>query len=83
MESQVRHITSDREYYVKSYHLFSALCGKVSVYAHWVDSVFNDAVASKIKATLSEQEELRVLGIGSGSGKYTKRRIITIRIYKT
>ena len=58
---------------MKSFHCFSALCVKFSVYANWVDTVFGDAVVDKIWVTLGEGEELRVLGIGSGSGKYTKR----------
>ncbi|XP_022080516.1 histamine N-methyltransferase-like [Acanthaster planci] len=69
MESQLRSLFHDPEYYVKSFHRYSALCAKFSVYANWVDTVFGDEVVAKIKATLGEQEELRVLGIGSGSGE--------------
>ena len=75
MEPKLRSLFHDPGYYVKAFERISALCDKYSAYADWVDTFFKEEVAAKIRASLGEQEELRVLGIGSGSG--TKEETIT------
>ncbi|XP_038056921.1 histamine N-methyltransferase-like [Patiria miniata] len=69
MASTLRTLFHDPDYYVKSFHCYAAQCDKFSLLASWGERVFGDAVLTKIKTTLGENEELRVLGVGSGSGE--------------
>ncbi|XP_038068314.1 histamine N-methyltransferase A-like [Patiria miniata] len=69
MESKLRSLFHDPEYYTKSFDCFAALSAKFSELANWGETVFGEAVVDKIKITLGDNEELRVLGVGSGSGE--------------
>ncbi|XP_038068305.1 histamine N-methyltransferase A-like [Patiria miniata] len=69
MEFKLRSLFHDPEYYTKAFHCYAALSAKFSVLANWGETVFGEAVVDKIKVTLGENEELRVLGMGSGSGE--------------
>ncbi|XP_038068249.1 histamine N-methyltransferase-like isoform X2 [Patiria miniata] len=55
-------------HYVKTFNVFRDRCSDVSVFSVWVDGVFSEVVVGKLQATLDRQEELRILGVGSGSG---------------
>ncbi|XP_022080286.1 histamine N-methyltransferase-like [Acanthaster planci] len=52
----------------KSYEIFCSRSAKFSEYSDWVDKVFSEAVVCQLQTTLDGQEELQVLGVGSGSG---------------
>ncbi|XP_022080437.1 histamine N-methyltransferase-like [Acanthaster planci] len=57
------------DHYVKAFKVFCSRSAKFSVYSDWVDKVFSKAVVSKLQTSSDTQEELRVLGVGSGSGE--------------
>ena len=61
-------LMDDFGHYVSTFRAFASLSDKVADDARWVDEIFSEAVVARIHADLGEQEELRVLGIGSGSG---------------
>ncbi|XP_038066471.1 histamine N-methyltransferase-like [Patiria miniata] len=68
MEPRLWHdLTDDPDHYVKSFKIFRARCSEFSVFPGWVDGVLGEAVVGKL--TLDGQEEVRVLGVGSGSGE--------------
>ncbi|XP_038075164.1 histamine N-methyltransferase-like [Patiria miniata] len=62
-------LLSDPSHYAKAFKVFCARSDKLRVFSDWVDGVFSEAVVGKLQATLDGQEELRVLGVGSGSGE--------------
>ena len=70
MESKLRSLFHDPAYYVKTFKSYAALSSKFSVLANWADTVFSEAVVAKLQVKLDGQEELRVLGVGSGSGEF-------------
>ena len=69
-ESKLRSFCDDPDHYVKAFNIFAALSKKYEVLADWGDNVFSEAVVEHFPFTLNENEELRVLGVGSGSGTY-------------
>ena len=60
----------DPEYYLESFKVFTSLSNKQGVLEDWMENVFGEAVVKKLRIEPPEREELRVLGIGSGSGRY-------------
>ncbi|XP_038075167.1 histamine N-methyltransferase-like [Patiria miniata] len=62
-------LLSDPSHYAKAFKVFCARSAKFRVYSDWVDGVFSEAVVGKLQATMDGREELRVLGVGSGSGE--------------
>ncbi|XP_022080183.1 histamine N-methyltransferase-like [Acanthaster planci] len=66
--STLKSVFHDPDYYTKAFKSYSAVSDKTGVFSRWGD-VFEEAVAPQINAKLSKHEELRVLGIGSGTGE--------------
>ncbi|XP_038069076.1 histamine N-methyltransferase-like [Patiria miniata] len=60
---------NDPGHYVKAFKVFCARSAKFRTYSDWVDGVFSEPVVGKLQATVDGREELRVLGVGSGSGE--------------
>ncbi|XP_022080184.1 carnosine N-methyltransferase 2-like [Acanthaster planci] len=67
--TRLRSLSHHPDDYAKSFSAYMAVSDKFDSYATWGDNVFGKAVTSKITVMLGEQEELRILGIGSGSGE--------------
>ena len=67
-ESKFLSLFDDPDHYVKAFKTFAARSKKYEVLADWGDKVFSEAVVEHFPFTLNENEELRVLGVGSGSG---------------
>ncbi|XP_038068304.1 histamine N-methyltransferase-like [Patiria miniata] len=56
-------------HYDKAFKVFCTRSAQIRTHSDLVDSVFSEVVVGKLQATLDGQEELRVLGVGSGSGE--------------
>ncbi|XP_022080432.1 histamine N-methyltransferase-like isoform X2 [Acanthaster planci] len=56
------------DHYLKSFNAYKTSILKFSKYTAWVDGVLSEAVVDKLQAVMGRQEELRILGVGSGDG---------------
>ncbi|XP_022103974.1 histamine N-methyltransferase-like [Acanthaster planci] len=68
----------DAKYYLQSLHAFRAACIKYPEYDQWEETIFQQTVVSKLKSALDEQGELRVMGVGSGSGERECKMLIKL-----
>ncbi|XP_022103963.1 histamine N-methyltransferase-like [Acanthaster planci] len=69
MQSTLSSLFHDTDRYLLSLKAFSAACGKFAIYDQWVETIFQQTVVPQLKGALDEQGELRVMGVGSGSGE--------------
>ncbi|XP_038068681.1 histamine N-methyltransferase-like isoform X1 [Patiria miniata] len=60
---------NNQDHFDKAYKVFCARSAKFKTYCDWVDGVFSEAVVGRLQVTLDGEEELRVMGVGSGSGE--------------
>ncbi|XP_072013922.1 histamine N-methyltransferase-like [Amphiura filiformis] len=69
-DQQVRPIFTDKEHYFKALTHFTSKSDNLEVIQSWVDSEdFGPAILDKMELLLkSPEDELRMLGVGSGSG---------------
>ncbi|XP_033628191.1 histamine N-methyltransferase-like [Asterias rubens] len=74
-ESKLRSLFHDPEHYVKAFQVFASHSAKYKVLANWGDNTFSNEVVKQLPCKLNENEELRVLGIGSGSGEMESKML--------
>ncbi|XP_071790298.1 histamine N-methyltransferase-like [Asterias amurensis] len=74
-ESKLRSLFNDPEHYVKAFQVFASLSAKYKVLANWGDNNFSNEVVKQLPFKLKENEELRVLGVGSGSGEVESKML--------
>ena len=68
--------------YLKSYEVFAAASARLDHLINWAENVFDGKTAAKLQARLSDDDELRVLGVGSGPGKYEQILVCAICMYR-
>ena len=68
MDDGMTYITDDLDYYTEVYQTYIRLSEESGSIEGWIESSFNDAVVDKLRTTFAGEDELRVLGIGSGAG---------------
>ena len=72
-DQQVRPIFADKEHYFKALTHFTSKSDNLKVIQSWVDSEDFSPILGKLELLLkSPEDELQVLGVGSGSGWYSR-----------
>ena len=59
----------DPEYYTKAFHAYAKKTKKFEVLEEWGNNTFPGLVGDRLAATLPADTDIKMLGIGSGSGK--------------
>ncbi len=66
----LRNIYEDNEHYNKAFLLYDKLGDRIGAMEKWCQSSFAKDVIPKLNVKIGEGQQLRTLGIGSGSGKF-------------
>ncbi|XP_072014008.1 histamine N-methyltransferase-like isoform X3 [Amphiura filiformis] len=66
---QLRNIYEDNEHYNKAFLLYDKLGDRIGTMERWCKSGFTTDIMPKLKVKISEEQPLRTLGVGSGSGE--------------
>ncbi|XP_071785311.1 histamine N-methyltransferase-like [Asterias amurensis] len=74
-ELKLRSLFHDPEHYVKAFQVYASLSAKFRVLANWGYNNFPKEVVEQLPFKLKGNEELRVLGVGSGSGEMDSKML--------
>ena len=69
MTSKLLNLYEDNAHYIKAFQLFDSRADRLRSMEQFCESDFHNDIIPKLNVNLSKGEELRTLGIGSGSGK--------------
>ncbi|XP_022103965.1 histamine N-methyltransferase-like isoform X2 [Acanthaster planci] len=78
MQSTWQNLFHDTDHYLQSLKTFGAACGEFAVYVQWMETIIQETVVPKLKGALDQQGDLRVMGVGSGSGLMDYKLLVTL-----
>ena len=69
MALEFQAINQDPRHYKKAFEVFTATYDRYPLYAQWLDRFLPSEIVTKLGKMPEEPDDLRVLGVGSGTGR--------------